>query len=508
MSTRDKRPPGPEDAAPADDPAGTTGVVPSRAAAGPRRTPPIRSAPGEPDEDADFATPGPVLRVGAATDTGRVRQNNQDMSLVADDRLFAVADGMGGHKGGEVASGLAVAALRANFLDPTEDGLLEAGNAANTAVHDAARHDPDLTGMGTTLVAIARTDGPDLVFINVGDSRMYRLRGGELEQLTTDHSLVEELVREGQLAPEDARSHPQRNILTRALGIEASVAIDADTVTPEVGDRYLLCSDGLFNEVEEEKIASILRRYTDDPADVASELVRLANEGGGRDNITVVIVDVIEADPEDDGAGARPAAVPATRAADDPAGLSTAGPARGPITQVVPVVGTRTGRGGATTDTRAPTAAPLDRRERKAARKADREAAKASRPRRFTWRVALFALLFLAVVGAGVGAVGLYARGSYFVGVADDGAVTIFKGKPDAVLWFEPTVEEATELNLADLRPEARSSVERGNEFATLEEAEEYLIDVGPTTTTTAPPTTAVPTTVAPPPPPAPTPVS
>lgn len=496
MSKRDKRPPDPP-----DDPAATTGVVPGRPA-NPRRTTPLRSTPVEPDEDADFDAPGPTLRVGAASDTGRVRQNNQDTSLVADDRLFAVADGMGGHKGGEVASGMAVAALRANFLDLSEDGLLEAANAANAAVYDAARDDADLAGMGTTLVAIARTDGPDLAFINVGDSRMYRLRNGELEQLTTDHSLVEELVREGQLAPEDARSHPQRNILTRALGIEASVAIDADTVTPEVGDRFLLCSDGLFNEVEEEKIASILRRYTDDPADAAQELVRLANEGGGRDNITVVIVDVVEPDPDDDDGGpARPAAVPATRAVDDPAGFTTAGPTTGPDTEVVPVVGTRTGRGGAITDTRAPTAAPLDRRERKAARKADRDAAKASRPRRFTWRVALFALLFLAVVGAGVGAVGLYARGSYFVGVDDAGAVTIFRGKPDPVLWFEPTVESATELTLADLRPEARSSVERGNEFATLEEAEDYLVDVGPapTTTTTAPPTTAVPTTVAPP---------
>lgn len=497
MTKRDKRPPDPP-----DDPAATTGVVPGRSA-GPRRTTPLRPAPVEPDEDADFDARGPVLRVGAASDTGRVRQNNQDTSLVADDRLFAVADGMGGHKGGEVASGMAVAALRANYLDLSEDGLLEAANAANAAVHDAARDDPELAGMGTTLVAIARTDGPDLAFINVGDSRMYRLRGGELEQLTTDHSLVEELVREGQLAPEDARSHPQRNILTRALGIEASVAIDADTVTPEVGDRFLLCSDGLFNEVEEEKIASILRRYTDDPADAAQELVRLANEGGGRDNITVVIVDVLDTDPDDDAARAGPAAVPTTRAVDDPAGFTTAGRTTGPDTEVVPVVGTRTGRGGAITDTRAPTAAPLDRRERKAARKADREAAKASRPRRFTWRVALFALLFLAVVGAGVGAVGLYARGSYFVGVDDAGAVTIFRGKPDPVLWFEPTVEAATELTLADLRPEARSSVERGNEFATLEEAEDYLVDIGPapTTTTTAPPTTAPPITVAPPPP-------
>ncbi|MGH9138411.1 MAG: Stp1/IreP family PP2C-type Ser/Thr phosphatase, partial [Acidimicrobiales bacterium] len=236
------------------------------------------------------------LESGAATDVGRIRQNNEDAAVTADG-LWAVADGMGGHKGGEVASAVAVEILQQAFRghDHTEQALVDATEAANAAVHAAATDDPDLFGMGTTLVAIAQTDDDELAYVNVGDSRIYLLRDGELQRLTSDHSLVEELVREGSLTPEEAKVHPKRNIVTRALGIEPRVEVDSATITPYTGDRYLLCSDGLFDEIDEDRIASVLRRLAD-AGEAARELVRLAVEHGGRDNVTVVVVDVIDDD--------------------------------------------------------------------------------------------------------------------------------------------------------------------------------------------------------------------
>ena len=159
--------------------------------------------------------------------------------------------------------------------------------------------------MGTTLVALAPVDDDDLVaWVHVGDSRIYLFRDGELEQLTEDHSLVEQWVREGTISPEEARSHPQRNILTRALGIGADVGIDAGTVIPYAGDRFVLCSDGLFNEVDEPRIESTLRRLAD-PQEASRELVRQAIDSGGRDNITVIVVDVVDDDDAAMTAAAR-----------------------------------------------------------------------------------------------------------------------------------------------------------------------------------------------------------
>ena len=197
--------------------------------------------------------------------------------------------------------------LARSFDHHTVDGLVDAIEQANKAVYRAGADDPELTGMGTTVVALAVVGDEDgdqadelLAIANVGDSRGYRWSGGELDQLTTDHSLVADLVREGSLSPDEAAIHPQRNILTRVLGVYDDVPVDAFTVEPRHGDRYVLCSDGLFNEVPEPAIASVLRRLAD-PADAAEELVRQALEGGGRDNITVVVVDVV-----DDGGGPRP----------------------------------------------------------------------------------------------------------------------------------------------------------------------------------------------------------
>src|SRR5215210_1358333 len=245
------------------------------------------------------------LRYGSSSDTGRVRANNQD-SMLEEGTLFAVADGMGGHTGGEVASSVAVQALR----EYREEGLTRAVKLANRAVWARADDEPGLRGMGTTMTALSLVpagtddDGDVLLIANVGDSRTYLFRDGELTQVTQDHSLVEDLVREGQITEAEARIHPQRNILTRVLGNEPDVEVDEFPVIPVAGDRYLLCSDGLFNELEDDRIAAVLRRIAD-PGEAARELVRLANEGGGRDNITVVVVDVVD----DDDASARASAV-------------------------------------------------------------------------------------------------------------------------------------------------------------------------------------------------------
>ena len=227
-------------------------------------------------------------RVGAATHTGRHRVINQDSYLV-DETLFAVADGMGGHKGGEVASRIALEAL--SEIDVREVGDLVIGvDRANDAVFSAANEDPDLAGMGTTLVATAIMGDDLLGVVNIGDSRIYVYNSGHLHQVSKDHSLVETLVRQGQITPEVANAHPQRNVLLRALGVDPEVSCDAWVIRPAPGDRVLLCSDGLFNELSELEISEVLESWSQ-PQPAAQELVRLANEAGGRDNITCLVID-------------------------------------------------------------------------------------------------------------------------------------------------------------------------------------------------------------------------
>ena len=238
-----------------------------------------------------------TLRSGAASDVGRVRRNNQDQFLV-DEPLFAVADGMGGAAGGEEASLTAVEALKVTFeADPTADGLAEGVRSANRAVWEKALQRPELRGMGTTMTAVALVQGDDddevLAVANVGDSRVYLLRDGRLDQITDDHSVPEELLRAGRITPEEAVGHPQRNMLTRVLGNEPEVEVDCFAIIPYNGDRLVLASDGLFNEVDHDGIAAVARRQSD-PGTAAAELVRMARESGGNDNITVVVVDVVD----------------------------------------------------------------------------------------------------------------------------------------------------------------------------------------------------------------------
>ena len=240
-----------------------------------------------------------VVRSGAASDVGRVRTINQDMVLQTAS-LFAVADGMGGHVGGEVAAKLAVDTLKAVFgRQASTEGLEQAVSDANAAVWSQGHATSDLRGMGTTLTAAALvvgSDGRDKVALaNVGDSRAYLFTAGHLTQITVDHSLAEEKVRYGEMTEAEAAVHPHRHILTRALGVSDGVEVDVWELHLRTGDRLMLCSDGLTNEVPEEEIAQVLSSEPD-PQVVATALVNAANRHGGNDNISVLVVDVLVGD--------------------------------------------------------------------------------------------------------------------------------------------------------------------------------------------------------------------
>jgi protein phosphatase len=458
-----------------------------------------------------------VLEGGAATDVGRVRQVNEDRYLVADG-LFAVADGVGGHQAGEVAAQTSVEALAANFTDRTTEGLIEAIKQANQAVWRLAQAHAEKRGMGTTLTAVAlvEEDGEDqLAVANVGDSRAYLFQRGELVQVSEDHSLVEELVREGQLTPQEAQVHPQRSIITRALGMEPEIKVDAWNLIPYAGDRIVLCSDGLTNEVSDDRIAATLRQLSD-PQEAAHDLVRQARAHGGNDNITVVVVDVVDdggraerasaalAEEGDSSGGTAPtrtvpsakkrtggsdtetgvwnavAAAPATASGD---GTTVGGPS-GAGSAAPPSVGGGVGRKQAlATATRAEPAVRSPDKTRK------------ERPRRLTWRVGVFVVLVLAVLGVGVGSVGWYARSAYFVGLSND-QVAIFKGRPGGILWFEPTLVERKPLRVADILPAKVDELRAGKEEATKADADRYVNNLRQeaaqsreTTSTTAPTT-------------------
>jgi serine/threonine protein phosphatase PrpC len=256
------------------------------------------------------------FRVGARTDVGRVRKGNED-SYMATEPLFAVADGMGGHRGGGVASKLAL-----DTLKKAAGGTLalpEVVKEANEAVFRKASADRALTGMGTTLTALL-AEGEHLKLAHVGDSRAYLVRDGELQRITKDHTLVERMVDEGRITPEDAEIHPQRSILTRALGVDEDVQIDQATIEARPGDRIVLCSDGLTGMVGEERILEILSQH-DDPQAASDALVDAANEAGGVDNVTVVVIDVI--DEAGKQATAPPAAPPSARRRIPPVLLKT-----------------------------------------------------------------------------------------------------------------------------------------------------------------------------------------
>ncbi|MGA0123186.1 MAG: Stp1/IreP family PP2C-type Ser/Thr phosphatase, partial [Gaiellales bacterium] len=245
--------------------------------------------------------PVTVREAVACTDVGRLRQSNED-ALILSDPVFAVADGMGGARAGEVASAMAVAALHG--LDGGPDDLVIALEGANARIHRAAREDASLAGMGTTLTA-AVVHGDEVAIAHVGDSRAYLWRDGVLRQVTDDHSLVAELIRRGALTPAEAERHPQRSVITRALGAEAGVEVDLVRLAPQAGDLLLLCSDGLTGMIGDGEIGRILG--AGEPLQQAARvLVQAANGAGGEDNVTVVLVRFGERDADDTEPG-RPA---------------------------------------------------------------------------------------------------------------------------------------------------------------------------------------------------------
>ena len=237
-----------------------------------------------------------MLRVAeqyAGTDTGRQRRANED-SLLARSPLFVVADGMGGAQAGEVASRIAVESFRHGLDDASEPELALSALAlqANSRIHELSHSNAEQAGMGTTLTAVYVGER-EVAIAHVGDSRAYCLRDGELLRLTDDHSLVDELVRQGRLTPEEAVEHPQRSVITRALGPEATVEVDTRSFSARAGDVYLLCSDGLTTMLGEQELAEVLLAHPR-LSDAGEALIAAANEAGGRDNITVVLLRLAE----------------------------------------------------------------------------------------------------------------------------------------------------------------------------------------------------------------------
>ena len=269
----------------------------------------------EPDE---FVT-------GGMSDIGKMRAINQDYCGEFEDprthrRMLMIADGMGGHLGGEVASKIAVEAVAEIFEaggDNADDLLREALETANERVYEAAQADAGLAGMGTTGVCLLFESGGRGAVAHVGDSRAYRLRAGQLEQITEDHSVVAALIRMGQITEDEAKLHPQRNEVLRALGTNDRVEVQLTPLELQPGDKYLLCSDGLSGLVADTDIADVLGRM--DPHDAARALVQMANREGGHDNITVQVA-MIPGEPPDEKAGDSDVNV--TSESDDPAGPS------------------------------------------------------------------------------------------------------------------------------------------------------------------------------------------
>jgi serine/threonine protein phosphatase PrpC len=447
------------------------------------------------------------LRGATATHVGNVRESNQDRGHFGG-YVAVVADGMGGHQGGETAAAIAISEFVGLTTPIGASGLVELVEDANRAVFEKAA-EPDLRGMGTTLVALTlRPNEAKVGVVNVGDSRAYFLRGDELGRLTYDHSLVEDLVRQKRLTPEEALHHPQRNILTRALGISSHVEVDQFVLPTKVGDRFLLCSDGLFNEVSEEEIQQLLQTHAD-PGAAAEALVTAALAGAGRDNITVVVVDVV-----DDGHGGAPGSTSPDATVLAPAVITGPIPAPdGGQSQPVPAAA-----GGVLVSeahepevsdppdagfdpnhtafhaSPAPAPAkgavtlqvhtePVEEDEGRF----DESTATAEYPavyetfepepvrgRRAMGLVAVGVLLGALVAGVVLGA-RWYNRSIWFVEATDAGQVAIFNGRPGGLLWVDPVQQQLPGPLLDELVPDDRALVADRPTFGSRADAERFL---------------------------------
>jgi protein phosphatase len=380
------------------------------------------------------------LKHGACTDVGLLRVTNEDAWAVEGD-LFVVADGMGGHNAGEVASALAVSTIKtgakSGLFDPMQ--FRDLVQQANSAIYTASLDDTDQRGMGTTVTAVAVLPGsvPRVMVANVGDSRTYVMRGGVLQPISVDHSYVQELVNEGIISRDEARLHPRRNIVTRALGIDRNVSVDVFTQEVRTGDRLLLCSDGLVDEASDTEIQAVLAQFSD-PQECAEALVMLANTNGGRDNTTVIVVDI----------------------ADD-------------ISAPVPVQPDN--------DTTGEVATPIAR-------------VMVKDKRRVTLGMALFWSVLVAIVISVITVLGVYGRTGYFIGFTDNDTVAIWRGRAGGVLWFGPTIDTETTLTGDELTPEILRDVVTNRSFGSGSQARKYLMLVEQVIVS-ATSTTSIPTT-------------
>jgi protein phosphatase len=397
------------------------------------------------------------LQPFGVTDAGKVRQNNEDSLLVGDgedETLFVVADGIGGFEAGEVASSIAVEVLRE--LSP-DRSFKTAIAEANRRILAAGRTDEKLSGMGTTVVAIrfGGTQSEPLAEVaHVGDSRAYLVRGGEMNPITEDHSLVAELVRSGDLTRDQAAEHPQKNLITRALGADEDVAVDTTLLPIGVGDRVLLCSDGLSDMVPEARISELVLDSPEDPERTARDLLAAALDAGGNDNITVIVVDVKEQAP------------PPRRVRRRSEGHSGTSEMRTVEPQVQPQE-IRT---------------PPRESPRKAQDRARRHHRAARRKRRGAFRRALGALVrglaILAFLALALVPAYLWGSSRYFFAF-DGGDVVAYQGLPYAPLGFELNREwRRPGVRESDIKGPYREPIENHKLYTEIQ-AERVLKDLG-----------------------------
>ncbi|NUT22869.1 MAG: serine/threonine-protein phosphatase [Hamadaea sp.] len=392
-----------------------------------------------------------TLRYAARSDRGLIRDGNQD-SVYAGPRLLAVADGMGGMAAGDVASNIVIGAMAPLDEDVPGDALVDAlrgaVEAANQQLRDTVDANPHLEGMGTTLTAMLFS-GSKMGLVHIGDSRAYQLRDNEFAQITKDDTYVQMLVDEGRISAEEASSHPQRSLLTRAMdGRDVEPEYSVRQVLP--GDRYLICSDGLSGVVSAETIGETLREYVD-PSQCVDRLIALALRGGGPDNITVIIADahdedIVEDAPVVGGAAAR------DRGNDSPTGEST--PAA---------------RAASLTASTAPRpAAPAEPQN-----SADEE----SRPRRRPWLTVGILVVLVGILGGFLYAGWHYTQSQFYVGVTEDGYVAVFKGVPGSIAGLSLSdVDTQSQVKVDALTQVAQDRVRKGIAAATETEAQQILV--------------------------------
>lgn len=493
-----------------------------------------------------------ALRSAARSHTGYVRTNNEDLAVVSGD-LVAIADGMGGHLGGEVAARTAIEELVNSFhRDRTPAGLVTAVRRANGAIWRRSRAERKLHGMGTTLTAFALVPvggsaDRHLALVNVGDSRAYRLERSKegparVIRLTEDHSVVEEMVRQGDLTPGEAAVHPHRHVLTRALGIDSEVDVDVWDLEPAVGTRLLICSDGLSDDVPEEEIAGVLLSF-DEPDAAAGELIGRALAHGGIDNVTVIVVDVTDGDSVSGDDAVR--LVPARTAAPDKGDAE-----RSDVTQAVPIASPAGAAQGSGETGGGPDTVPFVPREDEgdaaephtdhagietvavpapspaaAVRSAEPSGGDEGRDRGGAHRrgrsmtvrgapppgsslkeaslarnrgvvlvptkklakqyrdriVTLRVFVFLLILTGlvgGVVAVVIWFDRSSYYVGLDGNRVSIYQGRPGGILWFKPQLLETSSLTTHDLLPNSVAEVQGGIEERSYKAAKKELTDL------------------------------